>query len=82
MSKRNRVNRSSKEIFEVVVRECEKHGLPRPRLEMGGKHPRAIVSVDGQERFIVFGGSPSDRRVHLAKALDVRRVIREVRGTV
>lgn len=50
------------------------------REEIGGKHPRLVVDVNGREETIVLSSTPSDWRAVKNKRAFVRRKIREWQG--
>lgn len=64
------------EVYLALVSDLRFEGY-RFREEMGGKHGRLIVSVNGREEVIIVSTSPSDRHASKNASRHLRRRIRE-----
>lgn len=64
------------EVYLALVSDLRLEGY-RFREEMGGKHGRLIVSVNGREEVIIVSTSPSDRHASKNASRHLRRRIRE-----
>ncbi len=71
---------SARHDYETAaVREIERWPGVAVRFEKTAKHRRAVFSVAGQSRFVVYPTSPSDsRRGALAFLTDVRTTLRSM----
>lgn len=66
-------------VWEAVLEECARHGIPKPTPIRTGKHIKAVLHIDGESRTLTLPVSPSCHDAAKTKLADLRRLIRSIR---
>ena len=69
---------SNRELYDLMVEEALRLGLDKPIMISGGKAPKLIFEIHGEERFISIPRKGGDRHTQKNCVALLRRMVRQM----